>query len=451
MMRYESHAALMRHLTVAVSVLTLAPMLLLALVLMRQYPLSMREATHEVILREAQCQANVLDNLSALPNVSGDAGNLETGSASSGSPAIFVFDEQGTMTGPQGSWSSPAGATPPAMEGLAEEARMRGSAVRSVTLPDGGEAVYAAARLRHSRGIVVVGRKDAALSTAWSMAIWSIICLSTVAVFNATVFASWIMQGVMASDKRQEHTQKKIVEANKLAAVGELAAGVAHEVNNPVAIMVQEAGWVEDLLEEVHCDTADTNAEIRRALAQIKTQGARCREITRGLLEFARRGASATATVPLNELMETTAGLCMQRASTLGVSIRLRLDPTGPACFASPTNLQQVLFNLINNALDAMKDEGGELVLATGHADDMVTFTVADSGPGMDQAVLMRVFEPFFTTKPVGQGTGLGLSICHGLVRQAGGRISVKSGLGRGTSFTVHLPAASKGKAAPAD
>jgi two-component system NtrC family sensor kinase len=231
---------------------------------------------------------------------------------------------------------------------------------------------------------------------------------------------------------------EQIIEAGKLASVGELAAGIAHEINNPVAIMVEEAGWIEDLLEED--GSSEDPAEVRRAIKQIKNQGARCKQITHKLLSFARKTDPELRKVQLNELIDEVVALSEQRVKYSNVKLNLNLAQHLPEIYVSPSEFEQVLLNLVNNALDAMTPDGGTLEITTRVDGGQVVVDVADSGQGIPKANLARIFDPFFTTKPVGKGTGLGLSICYGIIRKMEGEISVNSAVGLGTTFHVRLP-----------
>jgi len=233
---------------------------------------------------------------------------------------------------------------------------------------------------------------------------------------------------------------QQIVETGKLASVGELAAGIAHEINNPVAIMVEEAGWIEDLLEEEEFKEGENLSEFKRALKQIRTQGRRCKEITHKLLSFARKTDSRIQDVQLNDLIEELIALSAQRAKFANVDITLNLQENLPILHVSQIELQQVLLNLISNALDAMEKTGGTLNVSSELEGDYIVMEVADNGPGIPGANLARIFDPFFTTKPVGKGTGLGLSICYGIIKKMGGDIEVRSTLDAGATFRVKMP-----------
>jgi len=231
-----------------------------------------------------------------------------------------------------------------------------------------------------------------------------------------------------------------VIEAGKLASLGELAAGIAHEINNPVAIMVEEAGWIEDLLEEEDLNQCANLSEFQRSLDQIRTQGRRCKEITHKLLSFARKTDPTVKAIRMNDLVEDVVALSEQRAKYANVKIVTKLQPDLPEVAVSPSEVQQVILNLLNNSLDAMDGAGGAIEIVTRVENGLLVVDVADEGPGIPPANLARIFDPFFTTKPVGKGTGLGLSICYGIVKKMGGVITVNSAVGLGTTFHVKIP-----------
>ncbi len=233
---------------------------------------------------------------------------------------------------------------------------------------------------------------------------------------------------------------EQIIEAGKLASLGELAAGIAHEINNPVAIMVEEAGWLEDILEESIQDRGKIE-EFSRSLRQIKTQGKRCKEITHKLLSFARRIDSRVSKIQINEVINEVISLSARRAKFSNIKIKSILSPGLPEIYASPSELQQVFLNLINNSIDAIDEKkGGLITISTKRAKNQIICEITDTGCGIPKANLSRIFDPFFTTKPVGKGTGLGLSICYGIIKKMGGDIKVESEIGKGTTFTIYLP-----------
>jgi len=266
-------------------------------------------------------------------------------------------------------------------------------------------------------------------------------------VVTAYFLSRRMVNRIAQADQEKEMITEQVVETGKLASVGELAAGIAHEINNPVAIMVEEAGWIEDLLEEEEFKDGENLSEFQRALQQIRTQGKRCKEITHKLLSFARKTDSRTQDIQLNDLIEELIALSAQRAKYSNVEIHSNLQENIPTLHLSQTELQQVLLNLINNALDAMEKTGGNLRISTRMEENSIIvgdphlqIEVADDGPGIPAANLAKIFDPFFTTKPVGKGTGLGLSICYGIIKKMGGNIEARSIIDGGTTFTVKVP-----------
>jgi signal transduction histidine kinase len=246
---------------------------------------------------------------------------------------------------------------------------------------------------------------------------------------------------ILVEKQTKEKMNEQVIEAGKLASVGELASGIAHEINNPIAIMVEEAGWIGDLLNEEDLGKFQNLEEFRRALNQIKTQGVRCKEITHKLLFFAKKTDSRVREVLINDIIEEIVSRSEERAKDSNVKIVMKLDPELPKVAASPSEMQQVLLNLINNAIDAIGSGGGSIEITSRLNGEYVTIDVADTGQGIPNALMNRIFDPFFTTKPVGKGTGLGLSICYGIIKKMGGDITINSSVGIGTTAHVHLPA----------
>jgi two-component system NtrC family sensor kinase len=276
-------------------------------------------------------------------------------------------------------------------------------------------SIFATAFLKDNQWLLVFQQstEDAFsdISRTLNIAILIFIAGALAIVAMAHILTGRMVARIAVADREKEMMNQQVIETGKLASVGELAAGIAHEINNPVAIMVEEAGWMEDLLEDEDIAKAENKAEFERALQQIKNQGKRCK-----------------------------VSLSAQRARYSKVSIETDLVEGLPPLHVSQTELQQVFLNLINNALDAMNQTGGSLKISTHQEGDKIVVEVADTGPGIPRANLARIFDPFFTTKPVGKGTGLGLSICYGIIKKMGGEIDVNSVLDLGTTFRIQLP-----------
>ncbi len=308
----------------------------------------------------------------------------------------------------------------------------------------GGKSVIVGAFLKEGDWLMVYQQKSddafSDLHQAQGMAVLMAFLGALGIVGTATIYTRQMIGRISQADRDKELMNKQVIETGKLASVGQLAAGIAHEINNPVAIMVEEAGWIEDLLTEEEFREGENLEEFRRALRQINTQGRRCKEITHKLLSFARKTDSRAQEVDVNDLIRELVDLSSQRSRYSSVTIQTRLAPGLPVLKASLTELQQVLLNLINNSLDAMEKGGGVLEIVTKREKDRLLIRVADTGPGIPVANLDRIFEPFFTTKSVGKGTGLGLSICYGIVKKMNGEITVKSAVGEGARFEIRIP-----------
>ncbi|MBI5250645.1 MAG: two-component sensor histidine kinase [Desulfomonile tiedjei] len=308
----------------------------------------------------------------------------------------------------------------------------------------GDSMLYVMSRLKNGDWILAFQQsaQDAysALYTARliAMVIFLVGVLGIVVV--AIVLSKRVVTRIIRADKEKEMLNERVIEAGKLASLGELAAGIAHEINNPVAVMVEEAGWIQDLLEEEDLKQCQNLDEFKQSLKQIRIQGVRCKEITHKLLSFARKTDPRPTDVQVNDLIEEVVALCQQRARYATVKIIMNLDPELPQVHVSPTEMQQVLMNLINNSMDAIDGRGGTVQVNTAQRDNHVVIEVTDDGPGIPEPYLQRIFDPFFTTKPVGKGTGLGLSICYGIVTKMGGKISVNSAVEVGTTFRIHIP-----------
>ncbi len=233
------------------------------------------------------------------------------------------------------------------------------------------------------------------------------------------------------TDQRRSESQYQ--QAEKLAALGQVVSGVAHEINNPAAII---SGFAQTLLLD------DLKPEQRDMLQMMYDEATRIGRITASLLAFARAGGKQRALVDLNDIARRTFALRSYHLSTLNITVALDLDPGEPKIWADGSELQQLLLNLLINAEQALVTVDPPRTIAVrSRADERdARLEIADSGPGIPTELRTRIFDPFFTTKPEGVGTGLGLSICYGVARDHGGRIWVESEPGGGARFCVTLP-----------
>jgi two-component system NtrC family sensor kinase len=329
---------------------------------------------------------------------------------------------------------------------LIRDAESHGEEIHFLEGPDqsGNQNIYVAAYLKKGDWLLVYQQHAAEAFASFRQAlnltliILAAACLASVVA--AFLLARKMVSYIAESDKQRQIMNQQIVETGKLAAIGELAAGIAHEINNPVATMVEEAGWMEDLLEDEEFQDTKQLEEFQRSLKQIRNQGSRCKQITHKLLSFARKTDARIQEVNLYNLIEEMVALSAQRAKYSNVEIVTTLQRGLPTLQASVSEMQQVFLNLINNAIDAMEPKGGKIHISIRREPRRLEIRVADTGPGIPDANLERIFDPFFTTKPVGKGTGLGLSICYGIIAKMGGKIEVRSAMDVGTTFRIELP-----------
>ena len=233
--------------------------------------------------------------------------------------------------------------------------------------------------------------------------------------------------------------QGQIMQSEKLAAIGQLAAGVMHEINNPLATISACVAAITGRLDDA---SGTERAAVEEYLELIDKEVDRCTRIVDGLLDFSRPKGKAKGRVVLNALVDETLFLMKHHQRFKRLTVARELDVTLPATMGNPEQLTQVLMALMLNAVDAM-DDRGKLTVRTGkspHRSDEVVLEIEDTGIGIPRADQSKIFEPFYTTKPPGRGTGLGLSICYGIVEDHHGRIEVDSTPGRGTTFRVFLP-----------
>jgi two-component system, NtrC family, sensor kinase len=227
--------------------------------------------------------------------------------------------------------------------------------------------------------------------------------------------------------------EEQLVQSKKLASLGTMLAGVAHEVNNPLSNISSSC---EILLEEL--DDGDKDFQ-RKVLRKVVEQVDKARGIVLNLLEFSRNKEFFKESLNLKKIVESTMGL-LQGQVPAGVQVTAQIPP-GVTIFADKQRIQQAFMNLIGNAIQACRAEGEVRIRAEGPYDEMVTMIIRDTGTGIREEDLPKIFDPFFTTKDVGQGTGLGLFITHDIIVRHNGSIKVESTPGSGTSFTIKLPA----------
>jgi two-component system NtrC family sensor kinase len=226
--------------------------------------------------------------------------------------------------------------------------------------------------------------------------------------------------------------------AEKLAAVGRLASGVVHEINNPLATISACAEALESRVEEGVFGESEEVDDLREYLGLIRSEAFRCKSITNGLLDFSRVRTGNRHEVNIEDILESSSKLISHQKRGDDIKITIEADKDLPLVIADEGQIQQAIIALATNAIDAMPD-GGDLTFTASHERRRILIQVSDTGNGISQEDISKIFEPFFTTKEVGEGTGLGLAVCYGIITDHDGRLSVRS-TPEGTTFTISLP-----------
>jgi signal transduction histidine kinase/GAF domain-containing protein/ActR/RegA family two-component response regulator len=241
---------------------------------------------------------------------------------------------------------------------------------------------------------------------------------------------------VLKEVTEEKQIREQLLQSEKLAAVGRLVAGVAHELNNPLAGVI---GFSELLLGR------EQDPESKKRVQQIKDEGERASRIVRNLLAFARKHTPESVPTDINAILGKTVELRAYELKVDKIDVSTDLAPDLPPTVADPNQLLQVFMNIVTNAEQAMKEAHGKglLKVSSSVVGETIRVTFEDDGPGIPPDNVKKIFDPFFTTKVVGKGSGLGLSICHGIIKEHGGTISVNSTVGQGTTFTIELPVVS--------
>ncbi|MFP4529408.1 MAG: ATP-binding protein [Candidatus Kapaibacterium sp.] len=241
-------------------------------------------------------------------------------------------------------------------------------------------------------------------------------------------------------EKEKDIARLQLEHASKLASVGELASGIAHEINNPLAIIASETGLIQDMISDEFGRLEDIN-EINPMLENINDATFRCREITRKLLSFVRQTDIQLRPHNLNEVIsDVVDGFFERELAVSNIKLNKHLDEDLPEVVTEANQLKQVLLNIMNNAADAITPPG-EITIETKYTGDSVRIAISDTGKGISKEEMDKIFLPFYSTKEVGKGTGLGLSVSYGIIQNLGGRIEVESVVGEGSTFTIILPA----------
>ena len=315
----------------------------------------------------------------------------------------------------------------------------------------GGEPyLYATTWLKDGDWLLVVRQEKADAFKALRQASYLIVLISILggAVIFAVAFflTERIISRMQHMDREKDQLGEQLIHAGRLAEIGEMSAGFAHEINNPLQIIKSEYTLVEmilaDLKERGELKESEELVELQDSIDQIKLQVDRCADITQAILQFGRKGEAVAKDI---DLIPEVTGMVANKAGVHGIAIEQEISGQVSSLYGDPRHLQQVLVNLLNNAIDAViarhGSSGGAIRIESGPTENRhIQVKIRDNGSGISSENLKKIFTPFFTTKPVGKGTGLGLSVCFGIIDKMGGEMSVASQENVGTTFTIRLP-----------
>jgi len=279
----------------------------------------------------------------------------------------------------------------------------------------------------------------AAFYRAWNLGLLSIVIASVFILVVTTVLVRSMMDRIELADKERMLLNNRVREVDKMALVGRLAASVAHEVNNPLQIITDQAGWISELLDEEDQQQLKNYDEYKASVQKIRQHVSRASVITHRLLGFSRSKEFKRVAQDINALLKDTVSFLENEAKHHRITLRLNLQEALPKVMTDPSQLQQVFLNIVNNAIDAIGNDGA-ITIQTSVVGERVLVEFADSGPGLPLEHLQKIFDPFFTTKKADKGTGLGLSISRNIMQRLGGDIQAENGKQGGCRFTVSLP-----------
>ena len=317
-----------------------------------------------------------------------------------------------------------------------------------------GEAwFFATTWMQEKKWLLVVRQEKADVFRALRSATYIIVLIAVIGggviIGIALYLTDRIVRRMEEIDSEKDRLGEQLIQASRLAELGEMAAGFAHEINNPLQIVKSEHTLIQTILSDLkdkgRIEESEDLTELEDSVHQIALQTDRCAEITRSILRFGRHGDSSSQNVSFQTFIPEVVAMIEKKADVHGIRIQQKIEQDVPSVHVDPAQLQQVLLNLFNNAIDAIIDkhgvEGGEIIVEAGRIDEAnVKITIQDNGCGIDPDCLDKIFTPFFTTKPVGKGTGLGLSICYGIIGNMGGTMEVNSKQGIGTAMIIRLP-----------
>lgn len=309
--------------------------------------------------------------------------------------------------------------------------------------------IYSATSLNAGQWVLVLKEDiDSSLAQFYSARnrVALLIALAIAAIIGtATILISSMVNRIQEADQQRTSLNNRVLESERMALIGRLAASVSHEINNPLQIIEGQAGWMDELLSDEKEESVENLGEYRQAIAKIRTHVNRAKLITHRLLGFSHAGEMVMAKTDINQVIGETVSFLEGEANKNGITIVREFQADLPEILTDSSQLQQVLLNLVNNAIDAIGKDGRITISTAPVASGGVVISISDTGPGLSDEVRQRIFAPFFTTKN-GKGTGLGLSISFNIIQRLGGDIKADNNEQGGSVFQVFLPDASGSK-----
>lgn len=316
------------------------------------------------------------------------------------------------------------------------------SGFTNTLLPEGNESITGYQKIPGSTYFLILVKDKKWVSDLWikpRLKLIGYLCISILLILLSIMgTATYLVQRIHSADRKRIKALHHAEYSNKLASIGRLASGVAHEINNPLAIINQKAGLIQDLL-EINEET-NTDPRLIPLSSDIINSVRRCSSITRRLLDFARHMEPSLESVNIEEVINQVTAFLRKEAQRKNIDIEINIKTSVPDFLTDKGSLQQIFLNLFENAITAM-DDGGVLSISLKFTrKKQVILIISDTGKGIAQEDIPNIFEPFYSSKSGHWGSGLGLSITYGLVKEIQGDITIKSTLGKGTQFTLIFP-----------